>query len=171
MQRPALSEEGEMSDLARLTNSLQESHASAGGWLQRTIDRSTAAVGSPGFIAAFTIAIVVWIVLNMFAPAFGMKPVDPAPFFWLQGAVGLFAVYAVLMILATQRHEDRLVGQLSRLLVELAVVSDEKSSKIISLLEEGRRDDPGRSDHPDQEADRLSEPLNHASVMKAIQED
>ena len=50
-------------------------------------------------------------------------------------------------------------------------MSDEKSSKIISLLEEGRRDDPGRSDHPDREADRLSEPLNHASVMKAIQED
>jgi hypothetical protein len=53
----------------------------------------------------------------------------------------------------------------------MAVVSDEKSSKIISLLEENRRDDPGMNDRQDPEAERLSEPLDHASVLKAIKDD
>ncbi len=107
----------------------------------------------------------------MAAPLFELKAPDPPPFLWLQGAIGVFAVFAVLLILSTQRRQDRLVSQLERLLVEMAVVSDEKSSKIISLFEEWRRNESGVNDHQDPEAERLSEPLDHASVLKAIKDD
>ena len=161
----------DISDLARLTSRLRDEHVSGAGWLQTAIDRATAIAGLPRFLIGFTVAIGAWMLLNVAAPSFNLKAPDPPPFRWLQGSTGIFAVYAVLLILSTQRRQDRLVSQLERLLVEIAVVSDEKSSKIISLLEEGRRDDPGMKDRQDSEAERLSEPLDHASVLKAIQDD
>lgn len=164
-------DDGETLDLARLTKKLRDEHVSEAGWLQTAIDRATAVAGLPGFLIGFTVAIGAWMLLNVAAPSFNLTAPDPPPFLWLQGAIGIFAVYAVLLILSTQRRQDRLVSQLERLLVEMAVVSDEKSSKIIALLEEERRDDPGMKDRQDSEADRLSEPLDHASVLKAIQDD
>jgi len=163
--------DGETLNLARLTSKLRDEHVSGAGWLQKTVDRATAIAGIPGFFIGFTVAIGAWMLLNVAAPSFNLTAPDPPPFRWLQCAVGIFAVYAVLLILSTQRRQDRLVSQLERLLVEMAVVSDEKSSKIISLLEEERRDDSGLKDRRDPEADRLSEPLDHASVLKAIQDD
>jgi uncharacterized membrane protein len=164
-------DDGETLNLARLTSKLRDEHVSGAGWLQTAIDRATSIAGFPGFLIGFTVAIGAWMLLNLAAPLFNLKAPDPPPFRWLQEAMGVFAVYAVLLILSTQRRQDRLVSQLERLLVEMAVVSDEKTSKIISLLEEGRRDDPGMKDRQDSEAERLSEPLDHASVLKAIQDD
>jgi uncharacterized membrane protein len=158
-------------NLARLTSKLRDEHVREAGWLQTAIDRATAIAGFPGFLIGFTVAIGAWMLVNVAAPSFNLKAPDPPPFQWLQGAIGIFAVYAVLLILSTQRRQDRLISQLERLLVEMAVVSDEKSSKIISLLEEERRDDPGLKDRQDLEAERLSEPLDHTSVLKAIQDD
>lgn len=162
---------GETANLARLTSKLRDEHESGAGRLQTAIDRATAFAGFPGFLIGFSVAIGAWMLLNAAAPSFNLTAPDPPPFRWLQEAIGIFSVYAVLLILSTQRRQDRLVSQLERLLVEMAVVSDEKSSKIISLLEEGRRDDPGMADRQDSEAERLSEPLDHASVLKAIQDD
>jgi uncharacterized membrane protein len=170
LQKPSSPDDGAASNLARLTSKLRTEHLTEAGWLQTAIDRATAIAGFPGFLVGFTVAIGAWMLLNVAAPSFDLKAPDPPPFLWLQGAIGIFAVYAVLLILSTQRRQDRLVSQLERLLVEMAVVSDEKSSKIISLLEEWRRNDPGVSDRRDLEAERLSEPLDHVSVLKAIQD-
>jgi uncharacterized membrane protein len=111
-------------NLARLTTKLRDEHVSGAGWLQTAIDRATAIAGFPGFLIGFTVAIGAWMLLNVAAPSFNLKAPDPPPFLWLQGTIGLFAVYAVLLILSTQRGQDRLVSQLERLLVEMAVVSD-----------------------------------------------
>lgn len=164
-------DDGATSNLARLTSKLRAEHVTEAGWLKTAIDRATAVAGLPGFLVGFTVAIGGWMLLNVAAQSFNLKAPDPPPFLRLQGAIGIFSVYAVLLILSTQRRQDRLVSQLERLLVEMAIVSDEKSSKIISLLEENRRDDPGMNDRQDPEAERLSEPLDHASVLKAIKDD
>lgn len=164
-------DDGETLNLAQLTSKLRDEHIRGAGWLQKAVDRATAIAGVPGFFIGFTVTIGAWMLLNVAAPSFNLSAPDPPPFRGLQAAIAIFAVYAVLLILSTQRRQDRLVSQLERLLVEMAVVSDEKASKIISLLEEERRDDPGMKDRRDPEADRLSEPLDHASVLKAIQDD
>jgi uncharacterized membrane protein len=159
------------SDLARLTSKLRNEHLAEAGWLQTAIDRATSVAGFPGFLIGFTVAIGAWMLLNVAAPSFNLKAPDPPPFLWLQGTIGIFSVYAVLLILSTQRGQDRLASQLERLLVEIAAVSDENSSKIISLLEDERRDDPGMTDHQDPESERLSEPIDNYSVLKSIQDD
>lgn len=99
---------------------------------------------------------VSWIALNLGLTAVGRQPVDEPRFFWLQGAVALTALYMTVFILTTQRREDKLAGLGDQLTLELSILADQKSAKIIGLLEELRRDAPNISDRADEDADALS---------------
>jgi uncharacterized membrane protein len=68
--------------------------------------------------------------------------IDPPPFVWLQGAITTGALYVAILILTTQRREDQFSTQRGQLMLELAILNDQKSSKTIELLEESSLDDP-----------------------------
>jgi uncharacterized membrane protein len=134
--------------------------------LQRTVERFTARVGSPGFVIVLTVLVASWIGLN--CVAVGNKPIDPPPFFWLQGAVALAALYMTVFILATQRREDELANRHEQLTLELAMLSEQKAAKIISLLEELRQDHPEIQDRVDKEAAAMSSPADSRSILEAL---
>ena len=157
-------------DAARATARLRAEHEQETSLLQHAVDRVTALVGLPGFVAALMIAIVLWIAANILTGLFGLRPVDPPPFVWLQGAITTGALFVATLILTTQRREEQLSSQRDQLLLELAILNDQKSSKIIELLEELRRDQPTIADRIDKEANTMSTPSDHHSVMDAIKE-
>jgi len=157
-------------DAARATAQLRAEHEQETSLLQHAVDRVTALVGLPGFVAALMIAIVLWIAANILTGLFGLRPVDPPPFVWLQGAITTGALFLATLILTTQRREEQLSSQRDQLLLELAILNDQKSSKIIELLEELRRDQPTIADRIDKEANTMSTPSDHHSVMDAIKE-
>ena len=134
------------------------------------MDRLTAIVGLPGFAAALTISIALWLSANVVARLLGLRVVDPPPFVWLQGAVTMGALYVAILILTTQRREEQLSSQRGQLMLELAILNDQKSSKIIELLEEFRRDNPMIADRIDNAARAMSTPSDHWAVMDAIKE-
>jgi uncharacterized membrane protein len=103
--------------------------------LQRAVERVTALLGRPQFIGVLTVIVVGWIGLNTLAAALGHRPVDPPPFSWLAGAVSLVSLYMVVLVLATQRREDQLARQRDLLILELAILSEQKTAKMIQLLE------------------------------------
>ena len=115
-------------------------------------------------------SIALWASANVVAGLLGLWVVDPPPFVWLQGAITTGALYVAILILTTQRREDQLSSQRGQLMLELAILNDQKSSKIIELLEESRRDDPMVSDRIDNEARAMSTPSDHRAVMDAIKE-
>ena len=151
-----------------MTAQLRADHKQETSLLQHAVDRLTALVGLPGFAAVLTGAIILWIASNMLADFFGFRPVDPPPFVWLQGALTTGALYVATLILTTQRREEKLSSQREQLLLELAILNDKKSSKIIELLEELRRDNTALTDRLDDEARTMSTPSDHRSVMGAI---
>ena len=65
--------------------------------LQRIVDRMTALVGRPGFVGLLTAVVLVWMAANLMMAWAGREPVDPPPFAWLQGMVGLMALYTFIM--------------------------------------------------------------------------
>jgi uncharacterized membrane protein len=132
------------------------------------VDTVTALVGLPGFAAALTIAIILWIVSNIVVRHFGLRAADPPPFVWLQGALTTGALYVATLILTTQRREEKLSSQRGQLLLELAILNDQKSSKIIKMLHEFRRDNPLLTEYIDEEAKTMATPSDHRSVMGAI---
>ena len=86
----------------------------------------------------------------------------------MQGAISLTALYMAVLILATQRRENELASHHEHLTLELAILSEQKAAKIISLLEELRQDHPDIQDRVDDEAAVMSEPANPQSVLEAI---
>jgi len=131
---------------------LHAEHQQSAGRLQRVVEQLTGWIGRPQFIALLTGAMVLWIAGNLLADRAGVAAWDAPPFAWLQGVVGLSALYVTVLILTTQRREDQLAGYREQLTLELAIVSEQKSAKIIALLEEMRRDNPNLRNRVDTEA-------------------
>ncbi len=147
---------------------LHADHYEQASPLQRAVDRMTALIGQPQFIGLLSAAVALWIACNLIAPWFGIRPWDDAPFAWLQGAIGLMALYVTVLILTTQRREDQLDGYREQLTLELAILSEQKSAKIIELLEEMRRDSPTLKNRVDREAEAMAIPADPQSVLDAI---
>ncbi|HEX3700581.1 MAG TPA: DUF1003 domain-containing protein [Phenylobacterium sp.] len=157
-------------EIAQATAQLRAAHQDETSPLQRAVDRLTACVGWPGFVAALTVAIACWIGANLMAMAAGLRPADPPPFFWLQGAITAGALYVAALILTTQRRADQLSRTRAQLILEFALLGDQKLSKLIELMEEGRRDNPMLSDRVDDQAAAMSTPSDHRTVLDAIKE-
>jgi uncharacterized membrane protein len=147
---------------------LRAEHVRRASPLQRTIERFTARAGSPGFAVFLTVLVASWIGLNCLLPVFGRRPIDEPPFYWMQGAVALSALYMTVFILATQRREDELANRHEQLTLELAMLSEQKTAKIISLSEQLRQDHPEIHDRVDMEADAMSPPADSRSILEVL---
>jgi uncharacterized membrane protein len=157
-------------DIAQATAQLRAEHKQETSSLQQAVDHLTAFVGRPSFVAGLMLVIVVWIVANLLASRLGYRPADPPPFVWLQGAITTGALFVAALILTTQRREDQLAGYRSQLILELSILTDQKSSKIIELLEESRRDNPAIMDRVDDQAIAMSTPSDTHAVLEAIKD-
>lgn len=138
--------------------------------LQRIVDRLTAFVGRPRFIGILTLAAIGWIGGNLAVLLLGGSPPDPPPFAWLAGIVSLGALSITILILTTQRREDQLAQHREQLTLELAILSEQKTAKVIELLEEMRRDMPSVRNRVDTEAEAMAVPADPQSVLEAIKE-
>jgi uncharacterized membrane protein len=147
---------------------LRDEHERKATLVQRFIGRLTTRAASPGFIIVLTAILIFWVVANFTLCFLGKKPLDEPPFFWMQGLVSLAALYMTVLILATQRRENELASHHEHLTLELAILSEQKTAKIIALLEELRQDHPDIHDRVDREAMALSEPANPQSVLETI---
>jgi uncharacterized membrane protein len=69
-----------------------------------------------------------------------------------------------------RRSPSRAPGPTRReqMTLELAILSEQKSAKIIALLEEFRRNDPNQGNDPDEVAEALAKPADAQVVLDAI---
>ena len=125
--------------------------------LQRLLDRLTLAVSHPLFVCILLAAVTVWVIANLLLPSFGLRAFDEYPFNLLQGAVSLAGLVIASLILTTQRRDDKLASYREQLTLELSIIAEQKTAKIIGLLEELRRDLPGVVNRIDHEAAALSQ--------------
>jgi len=82
----------------------------------------------------------------------------------------VLALYVTVLILTTQRREDQLAGYREQLTLELAILGEQKSAKIIALLEEMRRDSPTLKNRVDEKASAISVAADPQAVLDAIKE-
>lgn len=158
--------EGTVEAIARL----HAEHLKRATTFQTLIEATTGRVGRPSFIGWLSVAVVGWVGLNLVLSWSGHAPFDEAPFAWLELVASLLALYVTVMILTTQRRDDQLASYRDQLTLELAILADRKSAKIIELLEELRRDMPSVRDRLDHEAVSMSSPADPQAVLDAIQD-
>lgn len=161
---------GHVEDTVRSLAQLHADHHRNATRHDRVVERTTALLARPLLMVALTIIVAAWVGANLAVPSFGYAPFDPPPFPWLTGAISLASLYMVVLILAAQRRDDQLTQRREQLTLELAMVSEQKTAKIIQLLEEFRRDTPHVHDRPDPQAAAMARSSDPRSVMTAIRE-
>lgn len=137
---------------------------------QKVVETITSFLRRPRFIVSLTLFVVAWIGANSLALAIGYRPFDRPPFPWLADGASLASLYLVVLILTTQRRDDQLTRRRELLNLELAILSEQKTTKVIALLEELRRDSPLVPDRVDEHADIMARPADPQSVNDAIKE-
>ena len=153
------------------TEQLRSEHRRGTTRLQRVIDRLTATAAHPFCVPAVTLAIAGWTGFNGLAKSLGFAPPDPPPFFWLQGAICTAGLYIAVLLLSTQRREAQLADDRAHLILEMAILAEQKSAKTIQLLEEYRRDNPLVANRLDDEASTMAAPTDHQSILTSIRRD
>ena len=137
---------------------------------QRAIESGTAQLGRPASIYLILAFVSLWTLGNVLAPRFGLHAVDPPPFPWLQGVVGLLALLSTTMVLITQNRQTKMLERRMHLDLQVNLLTEQKTAKLIELIEELRRDLPDVRDRRDAEAESMQRSAEPLEVMAALEE-
>jgi len=141
-------------------------HHKAASPIDRVLDCIRAAISRPAFLGLLLVVVVAWTIANAAPPA--ARQLDPPPFLYLALALAIAAVCIAVLILATQWRADLLAEHREKLILQLTFVSEQKSAKLIALIEELRRDLPHVRDRVDAEAQQMTETVNVSAVSQAL---
>lgn len=156
-------------DTVRTIERLHDEHNASATALQRVIDKLTALAARPSFVVGLTVVLLLWVSGDLAMRWFGRPAFDPR-FNSLQTLMSVLALYVTVTILASQRRADQLASRREQLTLELAIIAERKTAKIIALIEEMRRDHPELENRVDDQAAAMSAPSNAQAVLDAIAE-
>ena len=149
---------------------LHDQHRQDATAVQRGVDAVTRFVGRPRFALLVAVLGLAWIAANLAIARTGHVPLDHWPFSGLSGAAGILALFMTIFILITERRENELSELREQLTLELSMLGEQKSAKIIALLEELRRDLPNVQDRADPDADEMARSADPEAVFEALKE-
>lgn len=137
---------------------------------QRRVERIGQLLGRPAFLGALLAAVSAWLLCNGFARVFGVAPSDPPPFAWLHLAMTFTALLTTAIVLIAQTRQTRFEQHYAHLDLQVNLLTEQKVTKLIHLLEELRRDLPMVRDRHDPQAQALQEQTDPVRLMSAIDE-
>jgi len=135
---------------------------------QRRMERLGMLVGRPAYLICLIAVIVLWALANLFASRFGFRAWDPPPFAWLQGFLSLTALVTSTIILIAQNRQSNLERQRAHLDLQVNLLTEQKVTKLIHLVEELRRDLPMVRDRHDPQAASMQKPADADQVLAAL---
>jgi len=137
---------------------------------ERIVDRITTSVGRPIFLLLLMGAMVFWMSLNEFIFLSSGSAPDAPPYSGLELTISLLALVIAIVILISQSRADRFANLREQMTLEATLLTEQKTRKIIELLEELRRDSPGVRDREDVEAKQMAAKANPHEVLAVIDE-
>ena len=137
---------------------------------QRFSERLSDMVGQTRFLAFIVVLVALWVAADLLCIPLGRPEFDPAPFFWLQGLVGLAALLTATVVLIKQNRLAKLAEQRANLDLKVMLLTEQKAAKLIDLIEELRRDLPNVKDRHDANAESLQNAMSPSGVLAALDE-
>jgi uncharacterized membrane protein len=137
--------------------------------IERFTDCAAAFVGRPIFLLLLAGTALSWIVLGSLLPVFGLDWFDHPPFPFLDLVLSITAIAMAVLILASQKRDDILANRREQMTLQIALLSEQKLSKLIELLEELRRDLPNVHNRVDLDAIELTGNADHVSALREIE--
>jgi len=137
---------------------------------QRFVERISGIIGRPLYLAALFVAVAGWIGYNLLAPGWHRTAFDPAPFALLEGILSLAALITTTVVLIAQNRLTRIEQQHAHIALQVNLITEQKVTKVINLLEELRRDLPMVKDRFDAQAASFAQKTDALDVLTAIEE-
>ena len=136
----------------------------------RWIERVTSRIGRPFTFYVVVTFVVLWMVSNTAVLNATGRTFDPPPFSWLQGMVSLSGLLVAILILTTANRVAQIDSSRDKLDLQINLLNERRTAKLIRMLDELRRDSPEVPTHDDPEVDQLSEHTDAQEVARAIEE-
>ncbi len=132
---------------------------------QRVIEKVTDFLGQPRFLYIVLVVVILWIVINILLPTFGLPHFDPPPFTWLVGILSLGALLQATVILITQNRQDMTTHRNRQLDLQISLLLDQKMSKLITMVDELRQAHPDFKGNMDPQVEALKRTVDpHRSL-------
>jgi uncharacterized membrane protein len=138
--------------------------------MQLVIERVSAFFGSPSYFVFSVAGIVFWMLANGFGPRFGWPAPDPPPFSWLQGLVSSNALVLTVAVLIRQVRMAKVAEHRSHLDLQINLLSEQKVTKILKIVDELQRELTALRSRPDSEVAEMSKPADAHALMHAIKQ-
>jgi uncharacterized membrane protein len=135
---------------------------------QRRLEWLGQFVGRPSYLVGVLLIATLWIILSLAAPHFGFSSFDEPPFPWLDLLLTFVALMTTTVVLIGQNRQTKLEQRRAHLDLQVNLLTEQKVSKLIHLLEELRRDLPNVKDRHDAQAHALQERADTGKVLSAI---
>ena len=139
------------------------------GTSQRRLEIVSTLIGRPLYLGVLLAIVGLWIAVNGIASRLGAAPVDPPPFVWLTSFLTLAALVTTTVVLFAQNRQSKLENQRAHLDLQVNLLTEQKVTKLIHLIEELRRDLPMVKDRHDPEAAALQQRTETSRVLSALE--
>jgi uncharacterized membrane protein len=136
---------------------------------QRLVERVSRFIGRPAFLFGLLVFVAGWVGTNVGTP-FHTAPFDPPPFAMLDGILTLSALVTATVVLIAQNRQTRREQKHRHLDLQVSLLTEQKVTKLIHLVEELRRDLPMVKNRDDPQATVLQEAADTAAVISAMDE-
>jgi len=137
---------------------------------QRMLETMLDSMGQPIYLCIITLLCIFWILANVILEMMGLPMFDAPPFHWLQGIIGLLALLIMIIVLIKQNRLAKIDERRAHLELQVNLLTEQKTSKLIKLLVELRRDLPMIKNRQDPEAAVFQKPTNPEAVLAALDE-
>ena len=138
------------------------------GVAQRRVEAVGRWLGRPLYLVVLLAAIALWVSIDVWRQA--RMGGDPPPFELLDGVMTLISLMTTTIVLIAQNRQTKLELQHTHLGLQVSLLTEQKVTKLINLIEELRRDMPMVRDRHDPHAEALQESANTAKVAAALEE-
>jgi uncharacterized membrane protein len=137
---------------------------------QRRVEQIGRFIGRPVYLVALLCFVVVWVAVNVGLSSMGKTSWDPMPFELLDGLLTLIALVTTTIVLIAQNRQTRLEQQHTHLGLQVNLLTEQKVTKLIHLIEELRKDMPMVRNREDPQATAMQERADAGQVISAIEE-
>src|ERR1700737_3010797 len=136
---------------------------------QRLVERVSRFIGRPAYLLGLLVFVAGWVAMNVGTP-FGIASFDPPPFVMLSGILTFSALVTTTIVLIAQNRQTKREQQHRHLDLQVSLLTEQKVTKLIHLVEELRRDLPMVKNRHDPQATVLQEAADTAAVISAMDE-
>ena len=136
---------------------------------QAFIEKASLFFGRPSYLIIMVVFIAGWVAANLAAPYFQRKPIDPPPFSMIEGFITLNAFLITTAVLIRQNRMAKMAERHAHLDLQVNLMTDEKASKILTLLEQLQNELSDGRHARDPEVEELKQPIDAGAMLGAIE--